>query len=338
MQHVLDAMTRVGAASLRGNALTAMKQLDQMDGMAAEQESALPSPPATASTPQLRDFAPEIGGLEDVKARLQQSIEWPIKYRDTYKRLGLRAPRGLLMHGPPGGGKTSIARALCRSIKASFFAMDAASVYSSLLGEAERYIRDTFTKARGNAPCVVFIDELDTLVQNREDNSGNGGNDVSSRVLSTLLNEMDGVENCEGVLIVAATNRLDKIDAALLRPGRFDHIVLVPPPDEAGCAAILRAQCKKMPLAVDVDLGSLGSRAHALMSRTTEGVSGAKICNLAREAAMRALRRTTLEYKDASAESEVQIKEVDFADCLDSLELSTVQEKLLFSANTHTYE
>ncbi len=277
----------------------------------------------------------EVGGLEDVKKRLREAVEWPILYADTYRRLGLRAPRGVLMHGPPGGGKTSIARALARGINASFLSLSSAEVYNSYLGEAERTIRTVFTKARANRPCVIFLDELDSLVTKRdmgEGGSGSAADSMSSRILSTLLNEMDGIVQSNGLLVVAATNRVDRIDAALLRPGRFDHVIYVPAPDAAAAERILVAHTRHMAVAADVDLASVAARAVQVMGET---VSGAKLAHLCHEAAMCALRRyrssaqqqqqqrqqQQQQQQGKKASSAVFVTSSDFAACLDALEV-----------------
>ena len=176
-----------------------------------------------------------IGGLEDVKLKLFQSIDWPLKHSATFRQLGLRPPRGLLLHGPPGCAKTSLVRAIARRSQSTFLPLDTATLYSAYVGEAERILRTLFTRARANRPCIIFLDELDAIVSKRDmtGNSGGGGssssdtNSLEARILSTLLNEMDGMVSSNGILIVAATNRLDMIDEALLRPGRFDQIIYV---------------------------------------------------------------------------------------------------------------
>lgn len=244
-----------------------------------------------------------------------------------FRRLGLRPPRGILMHGPPGGGKTSLARALARGAQAAFVALDAAATFSSFLGEAERAIRDAFATARANRPCIVFLDELDALVTKRDmGDSGEGGGggggggrssggggaaeSMAARVLSTLLNEMDGVEAAEGVLVVAATNRVDRIDAALLRPGRFDHVVLVPAPDAATAEAVIRAHARRMPLAAGVDLAVVAVAARAALGPQA---SGAQLANVCREAAMAALRRAR---RLRLRRDEVFVEQQDFDACI----------------------
>eukprot|EP01134_Creolimax_fragrantissima_P007369 CFRG7369T1 len=221
-----------------------------------------------------------IGGVDVIKARMQELIEWPIRYGDSYGRLGLTPTRGVLLYGPPGCSKTSLAKAVAGSTHCSFLALSGAQVYSSFVGEAEKIIRDTFRRARENAPAVLFLDEIDSLVGNREVSGASDG--VSNRILSTLLNELDGMEDSGHVVCVAATNRPEMLDSALLRPGRLGNLIYVPPPSEEARAQIFAIHTKAMTLAPDIDLGSLANM--------TPGFTGAEIEGLCREAALSALR------------------------------------------------
>lgn len=231
----------------------------------------------------------DIGGLEDVKKRIRQAVEWPARFPGLFKRMGITPPRGILLYGPPGCAKTTLVKAMATCSSAAFISVLGAKVYSSYLGEAEAILRDVFKRARANSPCVVFIDEIDSIVSKRSFSSGGSRSvGMEERILSTLLNEMDGVGGTTTgkgrILIVAATNRPDMLDAALLRPGRFDHSIYVPPPDTVARVAILRIHTARMPLSTDSDqlLRGVASR--------TEGYTGAELEGLCREAAMEALR------------------------------------------------
>jgi len=225
----------------------------------------------------------EIGGLADVKARLSRAVLWPLSCSDAMRRLGVRPPSGVLLYGPPGCSKTSLARAVAGSAAATFLHLSGAEIYSPYVGEAERALRDFFARGRACAPAILFLDEIDAIVGKRDGSGGQGSADgVQLRVLSTLLNEMDGVEPLSQVVLVGATNRLDLIDDALLRPGRFDELLQVAPPDEIGRLQVLAIHTKGMPLSSDVQLGQLAAR--------SAGCSGAQLHALCREAAMHALR------------------------------------------------
>jgi transitional endoplasmic reticulum ATPase len=224
----------------------------------------------------------DIGGLEDVKQKLIESIEWPIKYADRFEKLGIKPPKGVLLYGPPGCGKTLLAKAVATESEANFITIKGPEIYSKWVGESERAIREVFRKARQAAPCVIFLDEIETLIPRRDmldDSSG-----VAHRVTSTLLAEMDGIEELRDVIVIGATNRPDLMDPSALRPGRFDRLIYVPPPDERGRYQILKIYTRKMPLAEDVDLAKLAAM--------TEGYSGADLESLCREAGLAALRRS----------------------------------------------
>jgi len=223
----------------------------------------------------------DIGGLEDVKQELREAVEWPIKNPEIFERMGIRAPKGLLLLGPPGCGKTLLARAVATESEANFITIKGPEVFSKWVGESEKAIREVFRKARMAAPAVIFFDEFDSLVPRR--GMGYADSGVSERVISQLLTEMDGVMTLEDVVIIAATNRPDIVDPAVLRPGRFDRLIYVPEPDEKARLEIFKLYTKGMPLAKDVDISEL--------SRTTKSYSGADIEALCREAAMYALRR-----------------------------------------------
>ncbi len=221
----------------------------------------------------------DVGGLENVKQELREAVEWPLKYPDKFKKFGLRPPKGILLFGPPGTGKTLLAKAVATESGANFIAVRGPEIFSKWVGESEKMVREIFRKARMAAPAVIFIDEIDALATAR----GLGGDSlVSERVVAQLLAEMDGVKALENVVVIAATNRPDLVDPALLRPGRFDRIIYVPPPDFRARLEILLIHTRSTPLAKDVDLEEL--------ARRTEGYSGADLELLVREATFLALR------------------------------------------------
>jgi transitional endoplasmic reticulum ATPase len=223
----------------------------------------------------------DIGGLHSVKARLREAIEWPLTQREAFARLHIARASGVLLYGPPGCSKTSLVRAAAGAASASFWSIDVAQLYSPYVGEAEATLRELFTRARQSAPAIVFLDEIDAMVGARTERSS--GDSVQERVLSTLLNEMDGVGNVGLVLVVAATNRIDAVDAALLRPGRFDVQLRVELPDAESRREIFAVCTRSMPLNADVQVEKLVEQ--------SEGMSGAQIANLCREAALCSLRR-----------------------------------------------
>ena len=223
----------------------------------------------------------DIGGLEEVKKELREAVEWPLKNPEVFKRFGIRPPKGILLYGPPGCGKTLLARAVATESEANFITIKGPEVFSKWVGESEKAIREVFRKARMAAPAVIFFDEFDSLVPKR--GMGFGDSMVTERVISQLLTEMDGIMRLEDVVVIAATNRPDIIDPAVLRPGRFDRLIYVPAPDEKARLEIFKIYTKNMPLAKDVNLEEL--------ARATKGYSGADIEALCREAALNALRR-----------------------------------------------
>ena len=223
----------------------------------------------------------DIGGLEDVKRELREAVEWPLKNPEVFKRFGIRPPKGILLYGPPGCGKTLLARAVATESEANFITIKGPEVFSKWVGESEKAVREVFRKARMAAPAIIFFDEFDSLVPKRGMGFGDSG--VTERVISQLLTEMDGIMRLEDVVVIAATNRPDIIDPAVLRPGRFDRLIFVPAPDEKGRLEIFKIYTKNMPLAKDVSLEEL--------AKATNGYSGADIEALCREAALNALRR-----------------------------------------------
>ena len=222
----------------------------------------------------------DVGGLEDVKQELKEAVEWPLKHPETFQRLGIRPPKGTLLYGIPGTGKTLLAKAVASESEANFISVKGPELLSKWVGESEKGVREVFRKAKQAAPTVIFFDEIDSIASTRSSNDGDSG--VTKRVVNQLLTEMDGLEELEDVAIIAATNRPDILDAGLMRPGRFDRHIQVKEPDEEARLAIFKVHTKDMPLADDVDLKKL--------AKHTEGYVGADIESVCREAAMLALR------------------------------------------------
>jgi len=223
----------------------------------------------------------DVGGLEDVKKSLRETVEWPLKHPEAFRKLGIRPPKGILLFGPPGCGKTLLAKAVANESGANFIAVRGPEIFSKWVGESEKAIREIFRKARQAAPCIIFFDELDAIAPRRGLWEGTR---VHENVVNQLLSEIDGLVELRGVVIIGATNRPDIVDPALLRPGRFDRLLLVPPPDRNARYEIFRVHTRNMPLADDVDLKILADK--------TEGYSGADIEAVCREAGMSAMRES----------------------------------------------
>ncbi len=223
----------------------------------------------------------DVGGLDALKEELKEAVEWPIKYKDAYDYVNLDTPKGVLLHGPPGTGKTLIAKALAKMTESNFISIKGPELLSKWVGESEKGVREIFRKARQAAPCIIFLDEVDALVPRR----GSSGSDshVTENVVSQILTEIDGLEELNNVLIIGATNRLDIVDEALLRPGRFDRIIKVPNPDEKGRQHIFEIHTKNKPLASDIKISEI--------VKLTDDFSGAEIAAVANRAAIRALKR-----------------------------------------------
>ncbi|MEM1583512.1 MAG: CDC48 family AAA ATPase [Nitrososphaerota archaeon] len=221
----------------------------------------------------------DVGNLQSVKQELKEAVEWPLKYPEVFKRLGIRPPRGILLYGPPGTGKTLLAKAVATESEANFISVKGPEVLSKWVGESEKAIREIFRKARETAPCIIFFDELDAIAPRRGLHADAG---VTDRIVNQLLTEMDGIQTLKGVVVIGASNRPDILDPALLRPGRFDRVIFVPPPDADGRYQIFQIHTREMPLADDVDLSKLAAM--------TEGYTGADIEAVCREAAIIAMR------------------------------------------------
>ncbi|KAK1305537.1 hypothetical protein QJS10_CPA10g01988 [Acorus calamus] len=224
----------------------------------------------------------DIGGLKELKKKLQQAVEWPIKHANAFARLGISPVRGVLLHGPPGCSKTTLAKAAAHAAQASFFSLSGAELYSKYVGEGESLLRRTFQKARLASPSIIFFDEADAIAPKRGDGGSGSNTKVGERLLSTLLTEMDGLELATGIVVLAATNRPQAIDPALMRPGRFDMVLYVPPPDSESRYEILKVHTRQMKLGEDVDLQSI--------AESTDLFTGADLKGLCREAGIIALR------------------------------------------------
>jgi len=219
-----------------------------------------------------------VGGLESVRQELAEAVEWPLKHPEAFKRMGVKAPKGILLYGAPGTGKTLLAKAIAHESEANFISVKGPELLSKWVGESEKAVREIFKKARQTAPTIVFFDEIDSLVPRR---SAGSDSHVSERVVNQLLTEIDGLEDLHDIVIIGATNRPDMVDTALLRPGRFDRIILTPVPDEKAREEIFKIHTKEMPLK------NVTSQE---LAKTTEGYAGADIEAICREAAILALR------------------------------------------------
>ncbi len=222
----------------------------------------------------------EVGGLEQLKNQLIEAVEWPLKKPEVFKKMGITPPRGILLFGPPGCGKTLLARAVATESEANFISIKGPEIFSKWVGESEKAIREVFRKGRTAAPAIIFFDELDSIVPRR--GLGYSDSGASERVISQLLTELDGIESLQNVVVIGATNRPDILDPAVLRPGRFDRLIYVPAPDHKALKEIFKIHIRNMPLSKDVDLDQVAHMA--------AGYSGADVEALCREAAMNALR------------------------------------------------
>jgi transitional endoplasmic reticulum ATPase len=249
----------------------------------------------------------DVGGLDDAQDRLREGVELPLKEPDAFRRLGIRPAKGFLLYGPPGTGKTLLAKAVAREAQANFIATKSSDLLSKWYGESEQQIARLFARARQVAPCVIFIDELDSLVPAR--GGGMGEPQVTERVVNTILSEMDGLEELQSVVVIGATNRPNLVDPALLRPGRFDELIYVPVPDQAGRRRILAIHTDGMPLASDVDLD--------MLARRTDRFTGADLEDLVRRAGLFALRQN-LGAQEVNADH--------FAHALDETRASVTEE------------
>ena len=249
----------------------------------------------------------DVGGLDELKEELKEAVEWPIKYKDAYDYVDIESPKGILLHGPTGTGKTLIAKALAKMTESNFISIKGPELLSKWVGESEKGVREIFRKARQVAPCIIFLDEVDALVPRR--GSGGSNSHVTGNVVSQILTEIDGLEELNNVLIIGATNRLDIVDEALLRPGRFDRIIKVPNPDTKGRKHIFEIHTKNKPLGNDVKISEI--------VRLTDDFSGAEIAAVANRAAITALKR----YVSGKTKNvkEIKISQQDLVDAVDKV-------------------
>ena len=249
----------------------------------------------------------DVGGLDQLKEELCEAVEWPIKHKKVFDYVDVKAPKGILLYGPPGTGKTLIAKAVAKMTESNFISIKGPELLSKWVGESEKGVREIFRKARQAAPCIIFLDEIDALVPRR----GSGGSEshVTENMVSQILTEIDGLEELHNVLIIGATNRLDIVDEALQRPGRFDRIIRVPNPNAKGRQHIFEIHTKKKPLASDVKIAKLVDM--------TDGFSGAEIAAVANRAALEALKR----YVSAKSQNikEIKITQQDLTDAVDKV-------------------
>jgi transitional endoplasmic reticulum ATPase len=254
----------------------------------------------------------DVGGLEDAKQQLQEVVEWPLKYPELYQHLHSKPPSGILLHGPPGTGKTLIAKALAHESEVNFISVKGPEFLSKWVGESEKAVRETFRKARSAAPCIIFFDEVDAIAGMRGRFSGS---QVTEQVVSQLLTEMDGLEGLKDVILVAATNRPDMLDPALLRAGRFGRHIEIPPPSIEARKAIFKIHLKNKPLAKDVNI--------TRMAEQLDGYTGAEIQAIAEEATLLTIRRAvsdpTIDTKDPDSVKVVKLTAEELQKAIDKV-------------------
>ena len=259
----------------------------------------------------------DIGGLNDEIKKVREMIELPLRYPELFERLGVEAPKGVLLHGPPGTGKTLLAKAVANESEANFISIKGPEVLSKWVGESEKAVREVFRKARQASPTIIFFDELDSITPVR--GSGLGSSQVTERVISQILTELDGLEELKDVVVIAATNRLDIVDPALLRPGRFDKLLSIPIPDLDARKEILKIHLEKKPLAEDVKIDELAEK--------TQGYSGADLAGLANTTSMLVIKEHIIKSKTLEKAKEklkeLKISMKDFEKTLIKMKPST---------------
>ena len=262
----------------------------------------------------------DIGGLALIKQEMQEAVEWPLKYQGIFTYADAMPPKGILLYGPPGTGKTLMAKAAANESEANFISIKGPELLSKWVGESEKGVREIFRKARQAAPCIIFFDEIDAIAPKRGGDFGDSH--VTERLISQLLTELDGLEILTNVLVIGATNRPDIVDPALLRPGRFDRLLYVPPPDRDSRVQILKIHTKKKPLDEAVDIEKLADQ--------TDGYTGADIASLSSAAVMLALREHVSKYKDPKEaekhKDELKIQMKHFEDAMKKIRPLSTQE------------
>lgn len=259
----------------------------------------------------------DVGGLEELKQELKEAVEWPLKHKEAYEFVDVQPPKGILLHGPPGTGKTLIAKALAKMTESNFISIKGPELLSKWVGESEKGVREIFRKARQASPCIVFFDEIDSLLPRRSGSSSDSH--VTENVVSQILTEIDGLEELHNVLVIGATNRLDRVDPAVLRPGRFDRIIEVPLPDKKGRKNIFEIHTKKKPLEKDVNVDRL--------VEMTDGFSGAEIVSVTNRASISALKRYISDTSKQNVK-EIRITQKDFENAIEKIRPSPKDEAL----------
>ncbi|MGP4090030.1 ATP-dependent zinc metalloprotease FtsH [Streptomyces sp. KR55] len=273
-----------------------------------------PKPVALESGEKRTTFA-DVAGIDEVEGELNDVVDF-LKNPDAYRRMGAKMPRGVLLAGPPGTGKTLLARAVAGEAGVPFFSASASEFIEMIVGVGASRVRELFAEARKVAPSIIFIDEIDTIGRARGAGAGMGGHDEREQTLNQILTEMDGFSGSEGVIVIAATNRADVLDPALTRPGRFDRVVMVAPPDRGGREAILKIHTREIPLAPDVDL--------TRVARTTPGMTGAELANLANEAALIAVKR-----------GQEKVTQTDLSEALEKVQLGAERALVMPQEERH---
>jgi transitional endoplasmic reticulum ATPase len=265
----------------------------------------------------------DVGGMEETKQELKEAIEWPLKYREIFEHADVKPPKGIMLYGPPGTGKTLIAKAVATESEVNFISIKGPELLSKWVGESEKGVREIFRKARQAAPCIIFFDEIDSIVPPRGKDLGTN---VTGRVVSQILTELDGLNSLKDVVVIAATNRVDMVDPALMRPGRIDRILYIPNPDLEARKAIMDIHTRGKPLAEDVDLDKL--------AELMEGYSGADIAATCGAASQSAIHDHLMKYSDpveaSEHKDEVMVKMEHFSKAFEKVKSSSYQKATIY--------